>query len=373
MRPRVRLIFILPLLFSLLAGCADDDSAEAMFDRYGGRLANALDLQIETRVGSTQRYPRRRDLQLPLASASINLLDFLRLSDCDLQRLLGERNSSLGKFMPASQQLIYHRRLLQLGDQCLDLLAADEDRRALRQKLQTVLQAKRGDSQRIAWNASAASEEFQRLFSLADGALSRREAATPPGELIHALQRLRPLLVSDQPVDGAAFEGLYQVLGSGNRAGRLLQSQRLATDRLNALTTAMRDRLHERALCFRPNPTPDAKVARKVLMRFYAGEVQPYLSGVHRQSRDLQAALSDLLGPWQPWPQAFEDYWQRVWSPDHPDSGWRRFEQAIADHTHLWQTLLQQCGMSPGGQGYQPQDAAAVGADVDRSVAGLRQ
>ncbi len=350
-----KMIAALLLVSCFLLACERQPDAGEMLARYDYRLGNALELAAGEsgappglEVIELPRYPLRRDLLQPLQPLNIGLLDFLRLSDCDLQRLLGERNSVLGKVMAGSQQLLYHRQFIRLAELCLATLAQDADRSDLHAALEQALRVKQQDSANIGWNATVASVEFRQLFSLADGPLPPATVALKPTELLVSLQQLARMLAATEPLQSSELEAYYQVLGSANIAGRLLLSQQLVAIHLGRLTARVEAELGRRPLCYRAAPSPRARVAEQVFLRFYIGEVQPYISAVHQQSVALGAELEALLEPYRPWPEPFARYWQRTWSSQNQASVWRRFQSAVSEHTQLWQKILRQCGMSPG-------------------------
>lgn len=342
----------LTLMAVLLSGCSADGAPGSLLEEYRWRLRNALDLDVPDMpadIGSLPVYPAARALNLPLQPLQINVLEFLQLSGCELQHLLGQRNSILGKVMTETQALLYHRQFLALAQACLQQrTAAGQGADELSQTLVAALQSKRADDRAVHWNATAASAEFLQLMSAAGGALSAAELEQGFAGVHHQLQSLSRLLAPPGVLESAQLEGHYQVLGSAPVAGRLLASQQLLTRQLNLLTAAARLRLETRPLCYKPHPTEPARVAQRVFLRFYIGAVQPYLSAVHRHSRQLRGDLLQLLSPYQPWPPAFQQYWDQHWSETQARSVWRQFNTAVADHTRLWQDLLGQCGLAPG-------------------------
>lgn len=350
----------------LLSACDSDDQPQALLEEYRWRLHNTLDLdapeyradsRIESRASPALNpvpavvpsYPGARALNIPVQPLQINLLEFLQLSGCDLQHLLGQRNSILGKVMTETQALVYHRQFLALAQECLQQrAAAGQGADALSQTLAAALRSKGADDRAVHWNATAASTEFLQLMSAAGGAFSAAELERGLARVHDQLQSLSRLLAHPGVLDSAQLEAHFQVLGSAPVAGRLLASQQQLTQVLNPLTAAARLRLAARPLCYKPQPTEPARVAQRVFLRFYIGAVQPYLSGVHRHSRQLRGDLLLLLSPYQPWPPAFQQYWDLTWSETQVTSVWSQFNAAVADHTRLWQDLLGQCGLAPG-------------------------
>ena len=89
----------------LLSGCGPPQAEDVLYD-YSERVHNALELDAPSDYQhSLPTYPRRRDLRLEQSDLRIGLLDLVSLDRCGLEKLVAERNSALGKVMPASQQL----------------------------------------------------------------------------------------------------------------------------------------------------------------------------------------------------------------------------------------------------------------------------
>jgi hypothetical protein len=339
------------LVFLALSGCQGKDSLDSLLNNYQGRVSSVLDLKADLLRPSDQdalsRYPTQRQLEQPLTPLQIDLLEFLQLSRCDLQRLIGERNSSLGKVMAHSQQLLYHRRFILLTHECLRLLTDLNDSEALVRALELALAEKQKDLAAAQWNASFASREFQQLFSTATPALSPLEATRGQAQLLQAITALRKALTLSTPPEGGEFEAHYAIIGSDKQAGRLLQAQAQLSQTLNRLTLAVDERLARRHLCLTGTPTPEARNLQRVFLKFYIGEVQPYIAQVHRHSKELRQELISLRALFPGAREAFDHYWQGTWA-EQPLSTWSRFNAAIAAHTQMWQSLLSDCGLSPG-------------------------
>lgn len=340
----------------LLSSCDQRQGLESLLDNYHYRLSNVFEFEHSDHLAVMNEnalplYPSRRQLHQPLSPISVNLLEFLRLSRCDLQRLIGERNSSLGKFMPDSQMLIYHLRFISLAQACRDTLLA-VDNHSLAQAVADARQTKIDDLPKVRWNASLASEEFQQLFSHAAQPLTLQESAQDTAALTQALRHLQQFLLINGEDTLPSFRNLenqYAVVGSDKFMGRLLRSQLMLITALTALSDQIEQADKHQPLCPAGRLTPRGKVMQQVFLRFYIGEIQPYISGVYRQSRDLKQVMEDYLLLWPDHNnQAFSAYWLRAWSDEHPQSIWQQYGRAVSRHTQLWQQQLQACGLRPG-------------------------
>lgn len=134
------------------------------YDRYQSRLQNLLGEPQLVFAEKLPRMPRRRELQLPIAAAQIDLIDYAKLHQCDLGDLASLRQGPLGQVMPASQRLVLDLRWLQEGPPCVAQGAA---------WLQPILIQKRAQISAMYWNAVVAGPEFSALMSLASSSTLR--------------------------------------------------------------------------------------------------------------------------------------------------------------------------------------------------------
>lgn len=351
-----RRFFLAVTALCLLAGCQQPEPVEAMFDNYHTRLARTLNVprQIPTALPS-EVYPTRRILTQPLTPVKVDLLEFLRLSRCDVQRLVGQRNSSLGRVMSHSQRFIYEARFLQAGKNCLQRLLRDAKQTKIQAILQHALTVKSAERRLVTWNATIASQEFQQLFSGASKPLGLDFQR--PSELIDALGRLRWQVQRWHSADigpEADLEALYQVIGADSWLGQLAESLKLINSQLQALNKLQQVRLDSRPLCFKSRTNRHADAMNSVFFKYYIGEVQPYLARVNQHGSAVLAELDNLrqlstLGG-SPAETAFTKYWQRMFAgaaTDGVNSQWQAFESLLAQHTQNWQAQLKQCGLMP--------------------------
>lgn len=345
-------------LLLALSGCSDRDSAAALWQDYHYRLNNSLQIQTPSSAEPVDltalRYPVRRDLRQRLSPLNVNLLEFLRLSPCALQRLIGERNSSLGQLAPASQRLLYEWRFLALAHTCVEQLREAESPESLIASLVRAIDIKTAELPRAYWNAYAASAEFQTLFSLRGGPLRPTAATQSTAHLWAALDdglALKRALAepADQRPALRGLEQHFQFIGATNYAGQLSSAMAVAAAQLAVATASLEARLAPRPLCLQSRATPQALIVQSVFHKYYIGKVQPYLANLHQQSRAFQGRLKRLhQTPGVEQPGVYRQWWHASWDETRPDSVWQSFERALADHTRAWQGLLQQCGLMPG-------------------------
>nr|WP_281284279.1 DUF3080 family protein [Exilibacterium tricleocarpae] len=335
-----------------MTACSDRNSSGALFENYHYRMSNITGSDIAPDASiDPPAYPSRRQLAAPIPAVKIDLLEYLRLSPCDLQRLIGKRNSGLGKVMETSQRLIYEIEFIRLSDQCLELLRETDADSQLQQKLQQAVDAKRQHLPGVAWNATFAGAEFNRFFSVAAVSVDVEAVRVRPNLLLESLGRLHNRLAPLAQATGV--EGIEQelaVIGSEKYGGRLLRSLAQAESYLRAVNLAIDARLAQGPLCFNQRANRRAEIWQNVFYKYYIGQVQPYLAALHQRTRGLVQVVEPLLQVFAPPPAAFADYWRASFSLDDDASVLRRFERALDRHTRLWQDVLNQCGMMPGSE-----------------------
>ncbi len=338
------------LLFCLiLIGCGSPKSAEAIFDNYLARLSNALDVERADDFLSPKlmRYPANREMFYAVAPTKINLLDFLKLSSCDLQRHIGQRNSGLGRVLQPSQRLIYEYKFINLGDACLKAL---DDKSELYRLLNESLILKREQLAMVRWNAVFASHEFSVLFSLGADPLNVEEIIIEPNELYAALENIYRYASASElsESDELALEQAFSVVVSSKRLGEIRHSMQLVRLFLADGDKLLRSRLSGRPLCFNEKPNQKFNVLQTVFLKYYINEIQPYIAKLHQQSDPLFKRierLSDHLNKDQRMSLAFDNFWNVVFVNE--DSEWQLYNEAISQHTKNWQRLLIQCGRLP--------------------------
>lgn len=343
----------LPLLAVLLGGCGGADSAGGLLEDYLYRVGNASGMgEPPADPPALAVYPSPRERTLPLTELRIGFIKFFQLHDCELFSVISERNSILGRVMPISRQLDYELRFLQSAAACrARLAAAPAPDPELLAELDNAIAVKADNLARVFWNATLASPEMQKTFSLAVRPLAPGEE-TP---FVNSLQALnyfndvgRRLGEPDLRLSLEELEAQYYTLQLQQYGGRLLHSLALLGDTLERAAAALEAALDERPVCFRNQPSERGRILHTVFVKYYAGQVQPYLSQIHRQGEAWLTALERLIAVQtvEP-PPAFAAYRARMLAMDTEEGLWRRFRDATRRHTEAWQAVLRQCGLLP--------------------------
>ena len=354
----VRRLLSLSLLYCLClcltSSCSTDPATHLMAD-YHYRLNNALRTNLPYEPISTPiaLFPSKREIRKKTERYELGLLDFLKLSSCELQRHIGHRNSSLGKVMPDSLLWEYDITFIHLAHECLPTLTSNPK---LRQDLETAMQVKINNLPQVAWNASVAGPEFQNFFSTSTQSLSKEMLEHESTSLLVALENINQLfqplhqLKSTREIPSHydfsklqnRLEAPLEVLHHSQYMGQLLHSVHSLTLSLNQSTTLFENTVSKK-VCLNGSQTPQLNIVLNVFKKYYLGEVQPYVARIHQQGELFLFNLENLAKTLSPTPDRYTEYWSEQWQGDNIDSTWSQFETSIKNHTEAWQAFFSKC------------------------------
>ncbi len=333
------------LLVCLCAACGRSQSEAALAD-YFQRLSRVLETKVSP-AGAPPLLPMpaARELRLKLTQPKIDLLEFLRLSDCHLQRLVAGRNSSLGKLAQPSQRLIYELEFLHYGAVCRATLEHNE-RSELAQKLNAVLLQKREQLPAVIWQATLGAGEMRAFWNVPVklGDYPAATAAEVPMAMARLLRHIERWLDDDWRVDAAALERDLQLLKTGD-GGALLHAWKLLADELGRGTELLQNRLAERPLCYKGQPSQQADILLNVIQQKFINVIQPWAVALSQRRYELLPPveqLEHLLARVEP-----ASY--RRWRQQR-DAQFSAAFAAPKQHVAAIQPLLEQCGLAPGQQ-----------------------
>jgi hypothetical protein len=335
------------VLVALLANCGGGSGAPV--DNYLSRLGRSLDRDIEPAAQRLPPLPRARDLQLDLASGSIDLLDLFSLRGCELNVTIGKSNSSLGKLANDSQRLLLELEFLTLAPACIAALDPIEDAELVSTLTAAVASKQQQLPARI-WNATLGGPEFRSFWKR-----PTRLGSYPDdtgGQVPTALERLAQLtarwLAGDYRAGSGELETLLADVRRGD-GGALLASLELQRSGLAAAEPALAERAQPAPLCFGKTASPEGRIVDTVVRKFFIGEVQPWSVDIARRRAELMPAvlsLEDQLA--SVLPAAYQ-----AWSQQR-DQLLASAMLAPREHARSLAALLETCGLRPGVEPAKP-------------------
>ncbi|MCM0612512.1 DUF3080 domain-containing protein [Marinobacter sediminum] len=334
----------------ILTGCNPFSEARPMMDEYVERLARVL--ETEPRFSDLQpvsQIPRRRERVLSMPELDIGMLDFLSLYGCKLQRVVGEKNSVMGRVMQPLNRLRYELNFIREARECLPEVEDEE----LIEALESAIEGKRDSLPIAIWNATWGVEEVESLFTLAKGEYPVAPEGNPVSDLVIELKQLNEavsaLLGGDLDTPLVFAGAVHQRWQAEYRAGQLINSASLLITRLNDATALIRQKLEGPPLCLNGKPNDQSDIVQGMFFSVYIEKIQPYMGAVQQARATLIEPLAALAEKQSSvMPPGFDSWFLRHLSRTGEKSLWRQLDEAMMRHTRSWQELLEQCGLRPG-------------------------
>jgi Protein of unknown function (DUF3080) len=332
----------------LLAACSED-GFDQRFENYEARLHNVFSKVFISDVKASidqqalpayLKYPSKTVLKgndallisnegigegseiedVPESTDTLDLLDFLRLYGCDLQVLVAEANSGLGKFAGGSQRLIYELSFLRLAPDCIAMLES-EGRQELAGLLQRTTELKKQNLELFIAKVFLESQELREFWKTSGVAPDY-----PAGLSIEPLQALIALSNSiDQWLAGNYSEGAAELetmlfniqMGDGGDLLNAAWRAQLHLSRLNQYLDGVLDSLKQcKATALGYSPV----ILKNVVEKFFVGDVQVWAADLNRRQyalyeayRSLEKSLEEHTSPdYSQWANSRDQLFERM-------------------------------------------------------------
>ena len=325
-------LWLLPLLLSLSA-CGGNTGDKILLN-YEQRLARVLDTETVSKPWpAIDALAAERDLKQPLPDIRLDLRDAYATRQCNLDTLIGERNSSLGKVYSASKLLSYELRFLAQLELCLQKSWQDV---ALFEQLQQVYVQKQ-QSIMLAFDNMLLTDDTLRKELL--GIKQHLLLDEQPGlsETWQALTELTLLqqFIQQQNWQAASnidIEQQLQLLYRYNVIGKLQYSLRHTEHGLNELN-AMLGQVRQSELCPGGRDTEQLQILSNVFRKFFIAQLQRYTVQLGEQQQQL-------------WPLLQQLYLHTPLSAPlnaRFSGSYQAMRAALSDHVNWWQQLNSSC------------------------------
>lgn len=325
--------FIVGLWLMLsLSGC--QRQPETLLDDYHARLQRVLGVQLQPREDPFVKselpgLPEVRAISLATQPATIDLTDMLALDVCDLETLIAQRNSSLGKVQTDAALLHYELDFHVKLERCLTTPAlANQLAPELKQKLQQIQRQKQQDLPAHFANLLSRDQTLRQQLSGSQRGISAEQGGL--AETVQALKQLNLLKSHLDKKDYAAARDIpiNSVLGVLYRTqliADLQHSLRLSEQFFYALAEPLA-LIPAAKLCH-----ADSEIRENLLQQIFIGRVQKELARVDGIAAELIPALMQL---YQQHPLQ-QSVIQRLQEPQ------LRLQQHLRQHVAFWQRWRQ--------------------------------
>ena len=304
---------------SLLAGCGDKSFGEGLLENYIGRLSNTLSADKPDRPAIDPPRIVEFDISpIPIEKQSIGLIDLLSVTDCELKVNIARRNTLLAKNASPSQTLLLDLEFLRLAPACIDMLKSSGDA----ELAEIIKEAREQRDQQLPariFNAVIAGPEWQALWSapLSLGDYPEQSSDDEAQALNALAHRIERWLSGNWDRDDEMIELVLSELRTGAGGSLLLAAttqQAFLAQASKLLEATPRDEL-----CRHGEATEASIVLHTVITKYFAGEVQGWLStvnqrhyallrGVESIESSLNAVLTNEYREWQATRESTTEY-----------------------------------------------------------------
>ena len=325
----------------LLSGCFGQETVKESLDDYQGRLSRVLDTPLpETVVKPLPKLIDGSQLKYNIEGLSINLREFYAIQDCELGRVVAERNTSLGKSQLPSQRLVYESKLLSVFSACENSLRETDTK--LADTLAAWKKAKEADYTQSWANLIQTSKELRLGLNSPERLLAtdnNKDALASINSLYFLDELLTPAALS-KSINSSELEAQLKIILSSRLPASLWQTQQTLATILPKLTESLAPQLNAIA-CPEGRASDTAKILRNVFYLFFIEEIQPVGSLVN----NYHYKLMPLWEKWQNNPALHSSFKRYI--NQQANIGFATYSNAMQEHVSMWQQFLGRCNLSP--------------------------
>ena len=356
----MRLVSVV-MAVSLLQGCFGAPSIDDTMDEYTARLSRVLDKPLtqeaspdSTLVASnialpSHTYPTLAELGNNVNPLNINIREFYAIQDCELGRIVAERNTALGKTQLPSQRLQYEHRLLNVLANCEARLQAADN--PIASTVAEWRKQKQAQYQSVWANVVQTSTEMKLGLSMAGSPLQASEnkdakATVNALNFINGLaETLKQKNAVDTNVEASAnnngeLEQQLQIIASSRLPAKLWQTQAVLNNRLALLNQVLAPALNN-VKCENGIDSDKATILRNVFYLYFIEEIQPIASTLNSYHYQLQPL-------WKQWAEnAALSAPFKAHIRTHAIDNFVQYSATMKAHVSLWQDFLGRCNLSP--------------------------
>ena len=286
---------------------------------------------------------QRRMEALTDQQPTLSLTELFNLKECELQQVIIQRNTALGKVGDAYQQLIHDHQFIEQAPQCITQLQeaqteTDEQETDLIDALTTTLVIKRKTYRARYWNATLGSAEFKRYASTHNHGAAPTTSPNP--QALQPLGAITESIVAGTITHPPTIDTLQHWYFSQDLGQWQVETKRM-TDTLNALTDYLTEQWPAKRLCPAGSPSRRSRDLLSLVKGVLAEQLQPSWVEYRRFGDQWVAATQPLLAaPKGDLPPAMLE-----WIHDtHQLHG--RSMDAIRRHAQTLSQIFAQCGLT---------------------------
>ena len=296
---RISTLWIGLIASLVISSCAEREVGAGKLANYVERLSTAADVEIGI-VGRGQNTSQRVDLPSDFdtesltATGSLSLIDFLSLNGCELQANIAKRNTSMGRTASASQRLLLDLEFFRLAPACVTLME-EKEAFSIADTLRENIELRRTNLPTRIFAATLAGPEWRKFWEqpMLLGSYPESTSGDSAQALWELSGRVERFLNHSW---SAADEDLEPLLSSirANSGGQLLAAAALQSGYLEQANDVLRSAGNEGIYCKNEAITEAGTITKKVVAKYFAGDVQRWSAQVSQRHYEIQSALITL-------------------------------------------------------------------------------
>lgn len=333
--------FYMMLSATFIAACSGHKQIESDIQTYTDRLESFTEIPLPeseiTSISALESFqaPKKSALRIDIPELSINLREFYAFSDCALNQVIAQRNTSLGKMQLPAARYAYETNLLQEFDRCITILKQDlEENQNLVSKLGEWSSTKQTHLPLAYANLITQSDEIYAHFFRANDFISGNEDDNFP--IIKQAFRFLVKANENIAVDIGELEYHLQQLNISPLMARKWRTQAFLTNELDRASVLL-NTYYETNTCASKKQEEDIMIMRNIFTKLFADNIQPVAAELNKYHYQLSPLIETLIKQ-QSLPDSFVEYvnFQQT-------TAYNNYAESMRQHIKIWQNIFARC------------------------------
>lgn len=325
-------IALLTCMLCFLLSCSPRSAIEDTLNDMHERLVSFTGINNTLEITTTQlSAPSKQQFKLNIEEVLINLREFYALDECQLTKLVAERNTALGKTQLPSVRFAYEKALLTALQECVDQVGPSH---RMHDKLTEWLMIKQHNLPLAYANFITQSDESYKAITLPSGFITgdHKDSFAESALAINALVKAPDALV----VDLNALENHLKLIGNTRLIANMWSTQSLFIDALPQITSLLKT-YQQLNTCDTRAQRDEIKIMQNIFKLFFADKVQPLASQLNKYQYRIGPLLNKLIDM----PHFPANYVAYV--SMHNNEQHERYRQVMSEHIKEWQNIFRLC------------------------------
>lgn len=316
----------------LLGGCFQRSALENTLIDMNERLVSFTGIDNPIDINKPElSAPSKQTFKLNVDEVLINLREFYSLDECQVTKLVAERNTALGKTQLPSVRFAYERAMLTALQNCSDQI--DPSHR-MQNKLNEWMVTKQENLPVVYANLITQSTESYNAISLPSGYIQGSSADHFPESKL-AINALVNAPTNDA-LDLSELENHLKALENARLVANMWHTQNLFIEALPQITPLLQ-KYQTANTCETRAQRDELKIMQNIFKLFFADKIQPLASQLNKYHYQIGPLLNELTSM-PSLPDAYIAY-----VSEHNNDKHAQYRQVMSEHIQAWQKIFKLC------------------------------